>query len=169
MSVPVLDRTNECRRHSFKIKDICFLASDSKKILLDDPNEFRNYWCDLIHDIFLTKTFKDGDVKKKRPKYMFFIDFINKGFDYIKLSSILHDPDVIETLPEKLQDDDVPSIVYRLNNTIRNKIFNYKATVNGIDVNDKSTYGTGLTTCQCQHSSFVNNDYGTMVILRQVT
>ena len=119
MSVPVLDRTNECRRllDSFKIKDIRFLASDSKKILLDDPNESRNYWCDLIHDIFLTKTFIDDDVKKikkKRPKYMFFIDFINKGFDYIKLASILHDTDVIATLPEKLQDDEVPSIVYIL-------------------------------------------------------
>ena len=50
--------------------------------------------------------------------------------------------------------------MYRLNNTIRNKIFNYKATVNEIDVNDKSTYGTGLATCQCQNSSFVNNNYG---------
>ena len=49
---------------------------------------------------------------------MFFINLINKGFDYIKLASILHDPDVIATLPEKLQDDEVPSIVYRLNNTI---------------------------------------------------
>ena len=86
MPVPVFDRANECRRllDSFKIKDIRFLATDSKKILLDDPNESRNYWCDLIYDIFLTKTFQDDAVKKikkKRPKYMFFIDFINKGFD----------------------------------------------------------------------------------------
>ena len=72
----------------------------------------------------------------------------------------MHDPDVIDTLPEKLQDDEVPSIVYRLNSTIRNKIFNYKTTVNEIDVNDKSTYGTGLASCQCQNSSFVNDDYG---------
>ena len=54
--------------------------------------------------------------KKKRPKYMFFIDFINKWFDYIQLSSILHDPAVVENLPDKFQNDEVPSIVYRLNN-----------------------------------------------------
>ena len=142
---------------------IRFLVTDSKKVLLDSYNESRNYWCDLIQDIFLTKTFQDEDVKKKkkkRPKYMFFIDFVNKGFDYIKLSSILHDPDVIDTLPEKLQDDEVPSIVYRLTSTIRNKIFDYKTTVNEIDVNDESTYGTGLASCQCQSSSFVNDNYG---------
>ena len=40
------------------------------------------------------------------------------------------------------------------------QFFNYEATVNEIDVNDKSTYGTGLATCQCQNSSFVNNNYG---------
>ena len=97
MSFPVLNRADECRRRldSFKIKDIRFLVTDSKKVLLDSYNESRNYWCDLIQDIFLTKTFQDEEVKrkkKKRPKYMFFIDFVNKGFDYIKLSSILHDP-----------------------------------------------------------------------------
>ena len=73
---------------------------------------------------------------------MFFIDFV---IDYIKLFSILHEPDVIDTLPEKIKDDQVPSIVYRLDSRIRSKIFNYKTTMNEIDANDKSGYGTGLT------------------------
>ena len=164
-NVPIFHRTNECRRllDSFKIKDIRFLVMDSKKILADEYSESRNRWCDLIGDIFSTKTFSEDKVskkKKKRPKYMLFIDFINKGFDYIQLSSILHDSAVVETLPDKFQNDEVPSIVYRLNNTIRNKIFNYKQTVNEIDVSDKSTYGTGLTSCQCHNSSFVDDNYG---------
>ena len=72
--------------------------------------------------------------KKKRPKYMFFIDFINKGFDYII-------------------------------NKIGNKIFNYKQTFNEIYVSDKSTYGTGLTSFQCQNSSFVDDNYGHNAIM----
>ena len=74
---------------------------------------------------------------------MFFVNFVNKGFDYIQLSSILHEPLVVESLPDNLKNDDVPSIVYRLSNTVRNKILNYKQTVTDIDVTDFSTCGTG--------------------------
>ena len=76
-----------------------------KKGLTDEYNDIRNYWCDLISDIFLTKTFQEDIVKKKkkRPKYMFFVDFVNKGLDLIKISSILHDQDVINSLPDNLK------------------------------------------------------------------
>ena len=59
LSVSVLNRTNECRRllDGFKIKDIRFLVADSKKVLTDEYSDIRNYCCDLISDIFLTKTF----------------------------------------------------------------------------------------------------------------
>ena len=46
---------------------------------------------------------------------MFFVDFVNKGLDLIKISSILHDQDVIDSLPDNLKTDEVPSVVYRLN------------------------------------------------------
>ena len=123
ITIPVLNRTNECRRllDSFKIKDIRYLVTDSKRILADDYSESRKRWCNLISDIFVTKTFKDEKVekkKRKRPKYMFFVNFVNKGFDYIQLSSILHEPLVVESLPDNLKNDDVPSIVYRLSNTV---------------------------------------------------
>ena len=67
---------------------------------------------------------------------MFSIQYHNKGFDFINLASILRDDDDINTLPNHLQLDDVPSVVYRLEDTIRNKIFNYKKTVSEIDIND---------------------------------
>ena len=102
VSVSVLNRTNECRRllNGFEIKDIRFLVADSKKVLTDEYSGICNYWCHLISDIFLTKTFQEDVVKKKRkrPKYMFFVDFVNKGLDLIKISSILHDQDVIDSL-----------------------------------------------------------------------
>ena len=52
----------------------------------------------------------------------FFIDFVNKGLDFIKISSILHDQDVIDSLPDNLKIDEVPSVVYRVTKTILNKI-----------------------------------------------
>ena len=61
----------------FRYSMFCNLIA---KYILDDPNESRNYWCDLIHDIFLTKTFQDDEVKKirkKRPKYMFSFVFLH--------------------------------------------------------------------------------------------
>ena len=136
-----------------------------KKVLTDEYSDIRNYWCDLISDIFLTKTFQEDVVKKKkkRPKYMFFVDFVNKGLDLIKISSILHDQDVIDSLPDNLKTDEVPSVVYRLTKTIRNKIFNYKQTVADINTDDHDTFGTGLDSCQCQNSPYIDSNHGHIV------
>ena len=87
---------------------------------------------------------------------MFFVDFVNKGLDLIKISSILHDQDVIDSLPDNLKTDEVPSVVYRLTKTIRNKIFNYKQTVAYINTDDNDTFGTGLDSCQCENSPYID-------------
>ena len=44
--------------------------------------------------------------------------------------------------------------------TIRNKIFNYKETVESINTDDLDTFGTNLPSCQCQDSPFVDPDHG---------
>ena len=61
---------------------------------------------------------------------------------FIHLNSILHKNDIINCLPESLQENKIPSAAYSLSHTIRNKIFNYKSTVNNINTNDTSTHGT---------------------------
>ena len=91
------------------------------------------------------------------------IKFHNKGLDHIQLSSILHEAQVINTLPANLQLDDVPSIIYSLEDTIRNKIFNYKQTVNDIDIHDHTSFGTGITSCQCHQSAFTDQNHGNIV------
>ena len=92
-------------------------------------------------------------IKRKRSRNVlntcFHIQYHNKGFDFINLASILRDDDVINTLPNHLQLDDVPSVVYRIEDTIRNKIFNYKKTVSEIDISDTISYGSGLPSCNC--------------------
>ena len=67
------------------------------------------------------------------------IHFDNKELEFIHLNSILHESEIINCLPESLQEDEIPSTVYSLSNTIRNKIFNYKNTIKNIKNNDTRT------------------------------
>ena len=85
-------------------------------------------WYDIIKDIYLTKVFAKVKEKPKRkpPKYKIPIYFDNKGFEFIRLNSILRHKEVKEKLPERFRDDETPSIVYSLSSTVRNKILNYK-------------------------------------------
>ena len=117
----------------------------------------------LIVDTFLTKVYKKPEPKKKPPKHILPIFFDNKGLEHIKLSSILHEDDVVDLLPKPLQKDEVSSVVYSLGSTIRNKIFNYKETVNSINTEDVETHGTGIASCDCHESEFVNGHHGHVV------
>ena len=119
-------------------------------------------WYNLIIDIFFTKIYKEEKTNKtkKIPKYIFPLYFDNKGLEFIRLNNILRNPDVKSKLPNHFQNDDSPSVVYNLSSTIRNKILNYKETVNNIDINDPDTFGTGLQTCNCTSSPFLDNIHG---------
>ena len=87
--------------------------------------------------------------------------FRKKGLDSIKLGSFLRHEEVRSLLPDILNTgENLPSIVYLLEGTIRNKIFNYKQTVADIDTNDQSTYGTGLVSCECLGSEFCDPHHG---------
>ena len=79
------------------------------------------------------------------------------------MSSILHEEEVIDSLPDSLRTDEVPSVVYRLTKTIRNTIFNYKQTVADINTDDSDTFGTGLSSCSCENSPFVDANHGHIV------
>ena len=129
---------------------------------LDWCSDQTKRWFDLIVDTFFTKIFKEEPSKKlkSRPKYILPLYFDNKGLQFLLLSRILHEPDVKSKLPPDFCDDDSPSVVYSLSNTIRNKILNYKDTVSNIDVNDSESYGTGLRSCNCSSSDFVDQHHG---------
>ena len=97
---------------------------------------------------------------KSRPKYILPLYFDNKGLQFLRLSNILHDADVKSKLPDQFREDESPAVVFNLTNTIRNKILNYKDTVSSIDVNDSESYGTGLLSCNCSSSDFVDQHHG---------
>ena len=81
-----------------------------------------------------TKLFKPSESKKKQaPTFICTINFDNKAIEYIRLSSITNHPDIISILPrDHRTKEDMSVVAYKLGNTIRNKIFNYKGTVDSI-------------------------------------
>ena len=149
-------RANECRKalESFRRHQLRKLAQQAH-FSLETASDQEIRWLHLIIDVAYTKCYKEEPSnKKKAPAVLFPIFFANKGLDFIRIQSILHDNDVITSLPEKLQHEEVPSVIYKLGKTIRNDIFNYRETVNSIDVTDRDTYGTGITDCDCNSSTF---------------
>ena len=158
-------RSNELRKilESLKRKHLKILANEAHdKLSICEKNQKR--WYEIILDHFYTKVFKPTEPKiKKCPKYIIPIYFDNKGLEYIHLNKILHEPDIIKNLPESLQREEVPSTVYSLSNTIRNKIFNYKKTVENINTVDTVTYGTGIDSCNCANSSFLDDHHGHII------
>ena len=160
---PFHERGNTCRKilDSFQQKHLRKLAREANK-RLDSCTDQTKRWFDLIVDTFFTKIFKEERPKKtkSRPKYILPLYFDNKGLQFLRLNRILHESEVKSKLPPEFRDDDSPSVVYSLTNTIRNKILNYKDTVSNIDVNDAETFGTGLHTCDCSSSEFVDQNHG---------
>ena len=87
--------------------------------------------------------------------------FHNKGFDCINLSSILQLGNVKNLFPDKLKIDELPSVVYSLGKTIRDRILNYKETACSIDTNGDITYSTDIVQCdRQQHKDFVDENHG---------
>ena len=117
-----------------------------KKIISEIVDELlscsddRLRWYEYTLDIINTKRFKEEKKKEKRPpKFIFPMTCRNKGLDAIKLGNF-HLEEVRSLLPTLLNEDEIlPTIVYSLEGTIRNKVFNYKQTVSEIDSDDLNT------------------------------
>ena len=89
------------------------------------------------------------------------IKFSNKAIDFINIQKILRNKEVRNALPVHLRDD-TPTVVYKLSDTIRSKLFDYKKFVQSIDVNSFFDNPDNFP-CDCEHSSFVNHDHGHVI------
>ena len=121
------ERANFCRKRleSFNKKVLKRLAKEAEGKLNSNCDKSLVRWYDLIKDHFFTKTFKLKEKKVgKRFKYRIPIFFNNKGLDLIKLSSIVNDPDVLGIFPVTGNENDNPTVIYKLNQPIRSKLLN---------------------------------------------
>ena len=143
------------------LKEIAFRIHNRSEIHL---HEKRQQWYLYILDIIDTKLLQvEPEVpKKKVPENICTIKFINKGMDLINLSELLRQQDVLQSLPENLQDESrQPQVVMKLESPIRHKIMNYEDTVRSIKhLQDEdisftiNSYSNSLFPCFCSESTF---------------
>ena len=112
-----------------------------------------------ILDIIDTKLLKQETPppKRKAPKNVVTIKFVNKGLDEIHVSKIFRSQEVTSLLPEELQgDDDVPACTMKLDPPIRSKILNYRETVSSliVHVDEDVSFVENLPSCDCADSEF---------------
>ena len=69
------------------------------------------------------------DSELNHIKHFIKIPFINKGIEFIDLSSIFRNYNVISAIPLYFENTESPIICYKLNKPIRNNIFNFNKLV----------------------------------------
>ena len=124
--------------------------------LLYDYSSF-HHWYQYILDIINSKFYKPVQREEKVfQKNVCVIFYENKGLDDIDLSRLLKSPDVIVELPHALRtEENQPRITYKLGPSIRNKIFNYKETVESIYFDNTNE----VSICECHNSPFRDADH----------
>ena len=119
-----------------------------------------------ILDITDTKLYGQNvkESRKTAPKYTCLVEFHNKAIEAIKLASILNQPQVSCLLPADMREQDsLPMVTYKLGSTVRNKIFNYKQTVNDISINGEATLDPYINLCNCNNSTFSDPQHGHII------
>lgn len=91
-------------------------------------------WYSYVLDIIDTKIFKpshaNNDKTKKCPKILSTLVFCNKGMEQISLNKILKFKGSVACLAVKIQlQENISVATYRLTPTVRNKILNFKETL----------------------------------------
>ena len=116
-------------------------------------------------DILSSKRDKSTDIvnfeHKTVPSNRCHITFDNKAVDFINVQRIFREKEVVDLLPHDLKGD-IPMVVYKLTDTIRSKLFNYKDFVQSLDV-DLFLSDNNILPCECENSPFVNSDHNHII------
>lgn len=138
------------------LKEIAFYILERDKYTFIDKYE---QWYLYTLDIIDTKLYKEKPPRsdKIKPENVFVLRFVNKGMNELHLSSIFRSQDVKELLPEALNaEKDIPTIAMKLDTPTRNKIFNYKQTVQdlNIQIDEEVSFLQNQFICNCDNSEF---------------
>jgi hypothetical protein len=128
----------------------------------------RIQYYDFISDYIDTILWKNKQTVPEKPsrKNPCVIHFSNKGFNKLGLPKIFNQDDVKFSLPIKMQTIELlPYPTYKLDNPIRNKIFNYKETVTNLDIKieDEISFIPDMPSCKCSESIFCDPYHGHVV------
>ena len=115
------------------------MSVSSLRKLDDEANKFYDRKHDLYDAALLARCYTlhafcpyiDSEINHIR--HFINIPFINKGIDFIDLSSICRDNNVISAIPSYFENTESPIICYKHNRPIRNTIFNFNKLVSDFD------------------------------------
>lgn len=120
-------------------------------------------WYEACIDIISTKIYKPPAKNiKKKPENNLCVFFHNKSLDFINLPKIVNNRNIVNLLPDKFDKKHKPTVLYKLNNTIRAKIFNYKHFMADFDINSFVEDNTILP-CHCEGSPYQDIHHGHII------
>ena len=150
---------------SMKKTELKLLGDNINDLLLNKPIDFPfTQWYLAALDIVDCRTYKKPASKPKRsfPSNVLHLNFRNKGIEMVNLSSILHNSDVIDTIPSAAKNFTPPTVVYTLDSPIGQKIFNFNKFVTSLNV-ENFIQNNSILPCECANSTFSNKHHGHIV------
>ena len=88
------------------------------------------------------------------------VKFENKGLDAINLSNILNNKNVKSKVPPYFKEHPAPIVSYSYTRSIASKIFNYKRTIQSVNIKD---FKSKPPLCSCQESQFCYSPSGHVI------
>ena len=128
-----------------------------------NPTKWKHIGCKFKKSLLLLYltllTAKSINLKKLHPKknhkHICIFKCNKKTLEAFRLPKIFIHPGRIKKLPNNLQEkENIPTITYKLGNTVINKILNYKKALNSIDVDEEILFSLNTDPCDCEKSGF---------------
>ena len=118
-------------------------------------------WLLAAPDEIESKIYKSRPVihKHKPLSNLCKVFFDNKAIEFINfLPSILHDPAVRSSLPSNINNFDVRTVVFSLEKSIHNRIFNFNTFVSNLDA-DRGLQENVILPCDYDGSEFIDQHH----------
>ena len=130
-------------RHQMLSK-LASLSVPSLRKLDDKSNKFYDGKYNLYEAALLSRCYTQQALrpyiasKINHIRYFIKIPFINKGIEFIDLSSTFRDNNVISAIPSYFENTESPIICYKYKRPIRNTILNFNKLVSDLDIETSS-------------------------------
>lgn len=98
------------------------------------------------------------DVTSDHQRHFLKISYLNKGIDFIDMSSIFKDRRVIDKIPKYFKNTETPMICYKYKRSTRGLLFNYNRIVSDLDIKTSTP-----TECDCSSSKFCYGPAGHVI------
>ena len=124
---------------TLKKSELKKLGDKINDVLLSSPIDFMfTQWYPMALDMIDCRIYSPRPSKKKRQplKNTIHVEFCNKGVELVNLPSILHDKEVLDSIPSIINEFSPPTVVYSLEPAIGTKIFNFNKFVSNVNVTE---------------------------------